>query len=287
LYESSDITPDAISSEQLSKNSTLIVTAKDKITDDASTTTPEREFPHLSSDLHENNSLAEADDESYSNHSFDLSNSDFRDKLMDVVEVILSVDSRLKSVEEKFNYTSSPEQHNDVDKEPGRKAKADKEPERKAKADDELEQKTKDGGVKPLESQPCVSQIKVFDWYNFKYKWCDDKRYAIEVLKGPAKYYQDARKEHQKYEKSKKTGNTPVRSPSDPEQDTLSPQDIPERIRIVSSPLIAIITELDPVVFDLDLTPGVMLRPYRRLARMEDDLMKHLAGLETKWGVAE
>jgi hypothetical protein len=196
-----------------------------------------------------------------------LDGSSFRDKLLDVVEVILSANDRLKTVEKKNNDSSIPE----------RKADMDQESERKAQVD----------GERPLEFQSCVPQIRMFDWYNFKHKWVGDKRYAIEVLKGPAKYYQDQTKEQRQYDRSKKAGKTPVRSPSDPEQDTLLPQEIPERIRIMSSPLIAIITELDSLGFGLDLTPGIMLRPYRRLARIEDDLMKHLAGLEAKWGVAE
>ena len=47
--------------------------------------------------------MTEGDDESVDNRSATISDDGFRDKLMDVVEVILSVDSRLKSVEKKFN----------------------------------------------------------------------------------------------------------------------------------------------------------------------------------------
>ena len=196
---------------------------------------------------------------------------------MDVVEIILSVDDRLEKVENKYENGSSPGKEGTTDDESKKDAELDEEPERDTNGEER----------KPLESQPCVPQIRMFDWYNFKNKWVDDKRYAIEVLKGPAKYYQDRTKEQRQYEKSKKTGHTPVRSQPDAEQGPIPPQDIPERIRIVSSPLIAIITELDPINFSLDLTPGVMLRPYKRLARMESDLMKHLSGLEAKWGDAE
>jgi hypothetical protein len=220
-------------------------------------------------DSGDNHSLGGADDEFVDNQSVISDDSDFRDKLMDVFDVILSVESRLRAVEMK----------------PIKKPVT----EQKAEVDESHEQKTEVETSKRSEKQSCVPRIKILDWYNFKHKWNDDKKYAIEVLKGPAKYYQDWSKDQQKYEKSKKIGNTPVRlqSDSDPEQDALLPQDIPERIRIISSPLIAMITELDPLGFPLDLTPGIMLRPYRRLARMEDDLMKHLSGLEAKWGVAE
>lgn len=212
------------------------------------------------SDVEDSYSVTEGDDESVDSRSAIVSDDELRDKLMDVVEVILSVDSRLKSVEKKFSKGPSPEQKAEVDE------------------------------GKPTQRTSCIPQMRVLDWYNFKHRWIGDKGYAIEVLKGPAKYYPDYndwKKEERNYDKSKKTGNGPVRPQSAVEHEVLTPQDVPERIRIVSSPLIAIITELDPIGFDLDLTPGIMLRPYRRLVRMEDELMKHLAVLEAKWGVAE
>lgn len=222
---------------------------------------PDEYSPDNPFDADNSHSTAEGDDESVDNRSASISDNEFRDKLMDVVDIILDVDSRLKFVERKFSNGPSPKQKAEVD----------------AEVDD----------GKPPERTPCIPQMRVLDWYNFKHKWTGDKAYAIEVLKGPAKYYHDWSKEERNYEKAKKTGNNPVRPQSDIEQEVLTPQDVPERIRIISSPLIAIITELDPLGFPLDLTPGIMLRPYRRLARMENDLMKHLAGLEAKWGVAE
>jgi len=223
--------------------------------------------PQHPSDTQDIHPIVQADMEAFDSRSVASSDSDFRDKLMDVFEIILSVESRLRAVEMKPKQRLISEQEADVT--------------------EKSEQKVEIDASKQSQRVPCVPRIEVFDWYNFKHKWTDDKAFAIEVLKGPAKYYQDWTKEEQKYEKSKKMGNTPVRSQSDSERDALPTQDIPERIRIVSSPLIALITELDPLGFTLDLTPGIMLRPFRRLARMEDDLMRYLSGLEAKWRVAE
>jgi hypothetical protein len=218
----------------------------------------------------DNHSLAEADDESDDSRSVIASDTNFRDKLMGVFEVILSVESRLKSVEMKSNKELVG----------GQKPSPDKELAQKAETEQESESRDED--------DICIPRIKVLDWYNFKHRWIDDKYFAIEVLKGPAKYYQDFAKVQQKYEKDKKMGNSPVRSMSDPdaEPDTLPTQEIPERIRIMSEPLVAIITELDPLGFTFD-SSVTMLRPYRRLARMEDDLMEYLSGLEARWGTAE
>jgi hypothetical protein len=264
-------------------------TTTDQFANDALSVDSDEDYPHVPPNVPDDHSFTEADDESIGNQPVPISDSDFRNKLMDVVEVILSFDSRLKSVVKNFNNRLTSEPETDVDEKLQEKSRIDDkiDGEENEKVHEEPGRKINTEGQRTPGSQQCVPQIRVFDWYNFKNKWNSDKRYAIEVLKGPAKYYQDETKELQDYEKAKKTGNTPVRSPADVQPDVMQPQDVPERIRIVSSPLIALITELDPLGFFLDLTPGVMLRPYRRLARMEDDLMKHLSGLEAKWSVAE
>jgi hypothetical protein len=243
-------------SEQVPDVSGHEQTATDQPIDGASFIDHEENHPQDPSAVHDNRSLAETDNESVKSASV-IGDDDLREKLMDVVEVILSVDTRLKQVEKNFE-KSIPEQKGDAGKE------------------------------KPSKNQPYVPQIKVLDWYNFKHQWTGDKKYAIEVLKGPAKYYRDLRKERRKYENAKKSGNTPVRSQLHTEPDALPPQDVPERIRIVSRPLIAILAEFDPHGLSIEMPLSVeMLRPYRLLIGIENSLMKHLSYLEAKWGVAE
>jgi hypothetical protein len=236
------------------------------------------------SDAYEDHLSAVADQEYVDDRYMIRAESDFRDKLMDAVEVILSVDSRLKLVEKQFN-KSVFELMGEVDKKPEQSVDVDERPEQEAKIEEKearIEEKES-----PKKREPCTPQIKVLDWYNFKHKWIGDKTYAIDVLGGPAKYYHNRSKEQLKYEKAKTMGNTPVRSQSDVEQDVLQIQDVPERIRINSSPLVAILHELDPVNYGLDLNLKLMFRPYRYLIRMEDDLMKYLSALEDTWGLAE
>jgi hypothetical protein len=256
LGEAIGTTAETSLSEQVPDVSRHEQTTTDQPTNDASFIDHEEDRPQDPSAVNDNRSLAGRDNESVNNASV-IGDGDLRAKLMDVVEVILSVDTRLKQVEKEFE-KSIPEQKGDVDQE------------------------------KPSKNQPCVPQMKVLDWYNFKHQWAGEKRYAIEVLKGPAKYYQDWVKERRKYEKAKKSGNIPVPPQLHVEPEVLSPQDVPERIRIVSTPLIAILAELDPLGPSIDMPLGVViLRPYRLLISIEDNLMKHLSNLEAKWGVAE
>ncbi|KAH0332309.1 hypothetical protein KCU74_g4056, partial [Aureobasidium melanogenum] len=254
LKETGGTVPESSTPQEASADSSEAHTSTSGLTDDSMNDEDRQQIPL---DEEHSQPLAKGDDESVDDRSAVLSDQDFKGRLFDVIKIILSVDSRLKSAEKKLNIEPPPKQKAEVD------------------------------GAKPSERTPCIPQMRVLDWYNFKHKWTGDKGYAIEVLKSPAKYYQDWAKEQRNYEKSKKTGNSPVHPQSDVEQENLTPQDVPERIRIISAPLLAIITELDPFGYPLDLTPGIMLRPYRRLVRMEDDLMKHLANLEAKWGVAE
>ncbi|KAH0022112.1 hypothetical protein KCU78_g5886, partial [Aureobasidium melanogenum] len=268
VFESNEVKPDLektsenvfedSTSEEASADSLDTQTPTGQLLDDALFIECDEDHPQGLSDVEDSHPLAVGDDESVDNRSAIPSDNEFRDKLMDVVQIILSVDSRLKSVEKKFHGEQLPDKSSD---------QASEQPSR---------QKAEVIKGKLPERIPCIPQMRALDWYNFKHKWTGDKAYAIEVLRGPAKYYQDGNREERSYEEAKKTGNSPVRPQLDDEQEILTPQNIPERIRIISSPLIAIITELDPIVFPLDLTPGIMLRPYRRLNRMEDDLMRHL-----------
>ncbi|THX40507.1 hypothetical protein D6D10_03441 [Aureobasidium pullulans] len=181
-----------------------------------------------------------------------------REKLMNAVDLILGVNSRLRSVEERFDGGT----HHGKQPEVG----------------------------KTSERQPCIPQLRRIDWYNFKNKWIEERKHAIEVLRGPAKHYQDRNRETKRVEKLKKAGNNPARSLSEVGYDISPPQDAPERIRINSVPILAVIEDLDPITYRLELNPTLpttMLRPYMRLIRMEDMLMNHLSDLETKWAVAE
>lgn len=180
-----------------------------------------------------------------------------REKLMNAVDLILGVDSRLRSVEERFHGGTHQ----------GKQPKADV--------------------GKNSERQPCIPQLRRLDWYNFKNKWIDETRYAIEVLHGPAKHYQDRDRETRRVDKLKKAGKNPAQSISEVEHEILPPQDVPERIRINSVPILTVLVDLDPITFRLDVNPTTMLRPYKRLIRMEDTLMNHLSDLETKWAFAE
>lgn len=87
------------------------------------------------------------------------SDNNFREKLMNAVDLILGVDSRLRSVEERFDGGT----HHGKQPEVG----------------------------KTSERQPCIPQLRRVDWYNFKNKWIEERKHAIEVLRGPAKHYQD------------------------------------------------------------------------------------------------
>ncbi|THX66131.1 hypothetical protein D6D08_07458 [Aureobasidium pullulans] len=181
-----------------------------------------------------------------------------REKLMNAVDLILGVDSRLRSVEERFDGGTHHGKQPEVEE--------------------------------TSERQPCIPQLRRVDWYNFKNKWIEERKHAIEVLRGPAKHYQDRNRETKRVEKLKKAGNNPARSLSEVGYDISPPQDAPERIRINSVPILAVNEDLDPITYRNELNPTLpttMLRPYMRLIRMEDMLMNHLSDLETKWAVAE
>ncbi|KAH0174532.1 hypothetical protein KCU67_g711, partial [Aureobasidium melanogenum] len=202
VFESNEVKPDLektsenvfedSTSEEASADSLDTQTPTGQLLDDALFIECDEDHPQGLSDVEDSHPLAVGDDESVDNRSAIPSDNEFRDKLMDVVQIILSVDSRLKSVEKKFHGEQLPDKSSD---------QASEQPSR---------QKAEVIKGKLPERIPCIPQMRALDWYNFKHKWTGDKAYAIEVLRGPAKYYQDGNREERSYEEAKKTGNSPL-----------------------------------------------------------------------------
>ena len=137
-----------------------------------------------------------------------------------------------------------------------------------------------------------IPQLKYLGWHEFKNKLANEKAYAIEILVGEAKlYHQRAEEEQKNNTKGAMPGHdqrakrplvlgAPVRA-----LEFSTPKEVPERIRINSTPLLMILQQIDPE--PLWSIPTVMLRPYKFLVHYDAQLREKYHRLEAKWGASE
>ena len=138
-----------------------------------------------------------------------------------------------------------------------------------------------------------IPQLKYVGWHEFKNRLAnEEKAYAIEVLIGGARYY------HQRVEEEKKDevkGGIHGHNER-PEQsikldheayasEASTPKEVPERIRINSTPVLHILLGLTSDT--LESAPMVYLRPFKILVHFEAQLREKYHRLEAKWGSCE
>ena len=137
-----------------------------------------------------------------------------------------------------------------------------------------------------------IPQLKYVGWHEFKNKLVNEEEaHAIEVLVGGAKLY------HQRAEREKKEEvqggthghNQRAQQPMKLEDeasasDARIPKEVPERIRINSTLILHILTEIGSERLS---RPSVILRPFKILVYYDAQLRERYHRLEAKWGACE
>ena len=130
---------------------------------------------------------------------------------------------------------------------------------------------------------PAIPELYYVEWSEFKNKLTgEEKRYAIEVLIGGAKYYYQRSEEERKNKQKFKDHN------NDRDQlilDHKKSGSLPERIRINSKPIILIMNQID--VTNRPEYPIVMLRPFKPLFYHEARVREVFQSLCEKWGTTK
>ena len=135
-----------------------------------------------------------------------------------------------------------------------------------------------------------IPQLKYVGWHEFMNKPAhEEEAYAIEVLIGRARYH------HQRVEDEKKDevkggvhgqnerAERPVKLDDEAcASEASTPKEVPERIRIRSTPVLHILLNLTS--HTLQSAPMVYLRPFKHLVYFEAQLREKYHRLETKWG---
>ena len=130
----------------------------------------------------------------------------------------------------------------------------------------------------PAKRVPAIPELGRVQWFDFKNKYVDERQqYAIEVLVGEPKYY------YQRQSEKDRGGlqGTDVGPELILQRDTQASPNLPERIRINSWPLLAILANL--VSEDWTLRPRVMLRPFKLIDYYEKEIREKLIDLEADW----
>ncbi|KAK7702982.1 hypothetical protein SLS57_011117 [Botryosphaeria dothidea] len=129
-----------------------------------------------------------------------------------------------------------------------------------------------------------IPELRLMKWTEFKHKYADDKStYAIEVLIGAPKFWLDRVKEERLHYNLnvKQLLYTPDQPTPVTQTDLDAQDDMPERIRINSIPIMAILNRLAEE--NVDNAPRVFLRPYKKIVYFEKQIRQHLDDLRSKW----
>ena len=135
-----------------------------------------------------------------------------------------------------------------------------------------------------------IPQLKYLGWHEFMNKPAhEEEAYAIEILIGRARYH------HQRVEDEKKDevkggihgqnerAERPVKLDDEAcASEASTPKEVPERIRIRSTPVLHILLSL--TLYAPQSAPMVYLRPFKHLVYFEAQLREKYHRLETKWG---
>ena len=142
------------------------------------------------------------------------------------------------------------------------------------------------------ESVPVISELRYIEWTEFKNKQVSDKQtFAIEVLKGKAMYwYQressaDILRGGYAEHKSLQTDSVDENE-DDSAEDAKGLKELPERIRINSRSVIAILSKIDSKS-SWSRAPMIVLRPYKPFVYYEKQIRETFRRLERDWSEAE
>jgi hypothetical protein len=132
--------------------------------------------------------------------------------------------------------------------------------------------------------KPAIPDLHFVKWFDFKHKYEDEKDvYAIEVLVGSARFFYQYKTDEQTRKSASRGAVYEIDSlPSD--RTTYTPnavEEMPERIRINSHPLLAILSHISAK--EWSLRPRVFLRPYKLFVHYDKEIRDFLANLEARW----
>lgn len=117
---------------------------------------------------------------------------------------------------------------------------------------------------KPSKRTPATPELGRVRWFDFKNKYVDEKQeYAIEVLVGEPKYYYQRQSERD----PGSLQDNDTASELALQRTATMTSTLPERIRINSWPLLAILSNIAGE--DWTLKPRVMLRPFKLISFYE------------------
>ena len=123
-----------------------------------------------------------------------------------------------------------------------------------------------------------IPQLHYVQWSDFKNKLLKaEKTYAIEVLIGGAKYYQQYEEERKGKQLLEDHSNDRDKPTS---EKTMKLAQLPERIRINSRSIIMIMNDIDPV-YNTD-EPLVILRPFKHLVYYEARIRERYQSLKNR-----
>ncbi len=150
------------------------------------------------------------------------------------------------------------------------------------------------GKPKPPIDEPVlvIPELRYVEWIEFKNRQVGEKQaFAIEVLVGKARYWYQREASGGKpqggYAEHKGIQTDSVEENGDgPEGGSEGSKELPERIRINSRSVIAILSEIDSKG-SWHRAPMVVLRPYKPFVYYEKQIRDTLRRLETDWGEAE
>ena len=131
-----------------------------------------------------------------------------------------------------------------------------------------------------------LPKLNRIHWHAFKnnLESSQEELSAIDVLEGPARYFYNL-----KEDRSNRAKRTAFTIPSPDEEAITHDQqlgkrhEMPERIRINSASISAVLDEIFPDEMFLPLGPLVMLRPYKSLVHYEKEIREYFDELSKKW----
>jgi len=142
------------------------------------------------------------------------------------------------------------------------------------------------------ESVLIILKLCYVEWIEFKNRQVGEKQaFAIEVLVGKARYWYQREASGGKpqggYAEHKGIQTDSVEENGDgPEGGSEGSEELPERIRINSRSVIAILSKIDSKG-SWHRAPMIVLRPYKPFVYYEKQIRETLRRLETDWGEAE
>ncbi|KAI9823114.1 MAG: hypothetical protein M1826_000265 [Phylliscum demangeonii] len=133
------------------------------------------------------------------------------------------------------------------------------------------------------EGKAAIPELRYVRWEDFKTKYVDEQTYAIEVLVGGARYWYQ--RQNDEWMRRWRAGNEdPAAAYEGPDgQDPESNDELPERIRINSRPLLAILCNVCLQDAGEWAEPRVMLRPFKLLVRYDAQIREVYDKLAAQW----